>query len=249
MSSVQHELRNSPHYRAKKHTMLGGSLILVCITLISCVSSFMIFREGFADLAWFAQQVLSLFAVCVVEGAFIWLLYGFTRAFSSFIERVVCLAGLVFVVSVMATNIITHFMMVRGSTLSAFQHAWLAYGAISTFIAILVIVLVITLAEPMARLVRMELQYFGKQQETIINAQRDGLDSPVVFDAMRGRASMEANQLAQRILTLGDGSQPTGAQASAQTQYQSRRVSPLPPMRRNENSPSMQSPNASTDQH
>lgn len=54
----------------------------------------MIYREGFGDTPWFVQQSLSLFAVTVVEGAFIWLVYGFTRAFSSFSERIISLTGI-----------------------------------------------------------------------------------------------------------------------------------------------------------
>src|SRR5690349_19368684 len=113
------------HNRARQNVIVGGGLILVCITLLSCVSSFMIYREGFADLPWTLQSLLSLFAVLVVEGAFIWLVYGFTRAFSSFMERIISLAGMVFLVIVMLCNIITHFMMVKRLSLSSFQHAWL----------------------------------------------------------------------------------------------------------------------------
>lgn len=197
MSQIQDAYK---HNQARKNVVMGGGVILVCITLLSCVSSFMIYREGFGDLPWFAQQVLSLFAVVVVEGAFIWLLYGFTRAFSSFIERIVCLAGMTFLVCVMATNIITHFMMVKGLAISPFQQAWLAWGAVSVFIAVLLFVLLITLADPVARLIRTELRYTGKQWEVILAAKADGLDSDQVREAMLERASIEGDELAQRII-------------------------------------------------
>lgn len=203
MSSVQDAFK---HNRARRNVIVGGGLILVCITLLSCVSSFMIYREGFSDTPWLVQQSLSLFAVIVVEGAFIWLVYGFTRAFSSFAERIISLAGMGFLVSVMLTNIITHFMMVKRLALSDFQNSWLAWGAVSVFIAVLVFVLLITLADPVTRLIRLELRYLGKQQETIIQAKTDGLDAPEVQEAMIERAQIEAEELANKVLT--DGRQP-----------------------------------------
>lgn len=44
-------------------------MILIAITALSCVSSFLIYRLGFADLPYIVEQMLSLFAVVVVEGA------------------------------------------------------------------------------------------------------------------------------------------------------------------------------------
>lgn len=207
MNSVQDAFKQN---RARKNVIVAGGLILVCITLLSCVSSFMIYREGFGDTPWFVQQSLSLFAVVVVEGAFIWLVYGFTRAFSSFSERIISLAGMAFLVCVMLSNIITHFMMVKKLTLSPFQEAWLSWGAVSVFIAVLIFVLLITLSDPVTRLIRLELRYLGKQQETILHAKSDGLDSEVITQAMIARGEIEAQNLAARILgepkPVGSGS-------------------------------------------
>lgn len=211
------------HNRARRNVIVAGGLILVCITLLSCVSSFMIYREGFSDTPWFVQQSLSLFAVIVVEGAFIWLVYGFTRAFSSFSERIISLAGMGFLVCVMLTNIITHFMMVKHLTLSPFQEAWLAWGAVSVFIAVLIFVLLITLSDPVTRLIRLEMRYLGKQQETVLQAKSDGLDSEHIQQAMIERAEIEARDLAERI--IGEGRQLTRGnttklnQQSLQTPY------------------------------
>lgn len=193
------------HNRARRNIIVAGGMILICITLLSCVSSFMIYREGFADTPWFVQQSLSLFAVVVVEGAFVWLVYGFTRAFSSFAERLISLAGMGFLVCVMLTNIITHFMMVKRLPLSPFQEAWLSWGAVSVFIAVLIFVLLITLSDPVARLIRLEMRYTGKQQETILQAKSDGLDSEHIQLAMIERAELEARELAERI--IGEGRQ------------------------------------------
>src|SRR4030095_13024883 len=92
--------------RARKNVIIGGMVILICITMLSCVSSFLIYREGFSDLPYIFQQMLALFAVVVVEGAFIWLVYGFTRAFSSGIERLLFLAGLGFLLAVIPLHIV-----------------------------------------------------------------------------------------------------------------------------------------------
>lgn len=197
MSSVQDAFK---HNRARQNVIVAGGLILVCITLLSCVSSFMIYREGFGDTPWFVQQSLSLFAVIVVEGAFIWLVYGFTRAFASFSERIIAMVGMAFLVCVMLTNIVTHFMMVKKLPLTPFQDAWLAWGAVSVFIAVLIFVLLITLSDPVTRLIRLEMRYLGKQQETVLQAKTEGLNSDQVQIAMLERAELEASELAERII-------------------------------------------------
>lgn len=188
------------HNRARQNVIVGGGLILVFITLLSCVSSFMIYVEGFQDLGEWPARLLSMFAVLVVEGAFIWLVYGFTRAFSSFAERLISLAGMVFLVSVMLTNIVTHFMMAKHQLLSGFQNAWLSWGAVSVFVGVLVVVLLITLADPVSRLVRLELRGLGQQQEAILQAKSDSLSAEPVQRAMLKRAEYEARQLATSII-------------------------------------------------
>lgn len=188
------------HNRARKNVIMGGAVILICITALSCVSSFMIYRGGFADMPFIFQQALALFAVVVVEGAFVWLVYGFTRAFSSAMERLVSLCGMAFLVVVMLINLVTHFMMVKHIELSGFQQAWIAWGAITVFIAVLLIVLFITLADPVIRLIRLELRYLGKQQEKILEAKTESLDSDKITAAMADRAEWEANLLADSIL-------------------------------------------------
>lgn len=200
MSQVENAFK---HNRHRKNVIAGGAIILICITLLSCVSSFMIYREGFTDFHPKMQAALALFAVVVVEGAFIWLVYGFTRAFSSAIERLIALIGMVFLTIVMLTNIVSHFMLVKRIPMNEFQNAWLSWGAVSVFIAVLVIVLLITLADPVIRLVRLELRYMGKQQETILEAKTDGLNSSIIQDAMAQRAEFEAGELAERILGPG----------------------------------------------
>ena len=203
MSNINQVFKYNRH---RKNVILGGSVILVCITLLSCVSSFMIYREGFTDLPHTLQVTLSLFAVVVVEGAFIWLVYGFSRAFSSMLERTISFGGMIFIVFVMLTNIVTHFMMVKGLHLHPFQEGWLNWGAVSVFIAVLLIVLSITLSDPVIRLIRLELRFQGRQQEIILEAKTDGLQSERLQLAMADRAEWEAGQLASRI--MGGALQP-----------------------------------------
>ena len=200
MNSVQDAFK---HNRARKNVIIGGAVILICITALSCVSSFMIYRSGFGDMPFVFQQALALFAVVVVEGAFVWLVYGFTRAFSSAMERLVSLCGMAFLVVVMLINLVTHFMMVKSISLHPFQMEWIDWGAVTVFIAVLLIVLFITLADPVIRLIRLELRYQGKQQEKILEAKTEGLDSEKIQAAMAERADLEANQLALQIMGGG----------------------------------------------
>lgn len=224
MNSVQDAFK---HNRARQNVIVAGGLILVCITLLSCVSSFMIYRDGFADVPSYVRNLLSLFAVIVVEGAFVWLVYGFTRAFSSWLERLISMVGLAFLVCVMLMNIITHFMMVKHQPMTDFQNAWLSWGAVSVFIAVLVIVLLITLADPVTRLLRLEMKYTGKQQETILQAKTNGLESDTINEAMVVRAEWEAMELADTIV---GHSRQVGYGSASKTQPQF--SAPLRPARR-----------------
>jgi hypothetical protein len=187
------------HNRARKNVIVGGMVIMIAITLLSCVSSFMIYKEGFADMLPLFQYALALFAVVVVEGAFVWLVYGFTRAFSSFWERMISFLAMWGLAAVMLINIITHFMMVKGIELHPFQQSWLAWGAVSVFIGVLVIVLAITLADPVIRLMRLELRFLGKQQEAILNARSEAIESERVQQAIAKRVTLQAERLAHRI--------------------------------------------------
>jgi hypothetical protein len=197
MNNVQDAFK---YNRARKNVIIGGIVILVCITAMSCISSFMIYRDGFSDMPFIFQQALALFAVIVVEGAFIWLVYGFTRAFSSGTERLICLVGMGFLVITMLINLVTHFMMVKRVPLSPFQTAWIDWGAVMVFIVVLLIVLFITLADPVIRLIRLELRFKGKQEEKILEAKTSALDSNKIQTAMENRAEAEADNLATRIL-------------------------------------------------
>lgn len=188
------------HDKARKNVIIGGAVILICITALSCVSSFMIFRDGFSDMPFVFQQALALFAVVAIEGAFMWLVYGFTRAFSSAAERFISILGMAFLLVVMLINLVTHFMMVKRIGLSDFQQGWINWGAVTVFVAVLLIALFITLADPVIRLIRLELRYKGKQQEKILEAKTDGLDSEKIQQAMAERADFEAGQLAAQIV-------------------------------------------------
>ncbi|MGH2359742.1 MAG: hypothetical protein ACRDGM_04260 [bacterium] len=165
------------HNRARKNVIIGGAIILIAITALSCVSSFVIYQGGFTDLPTPFNKLLALFAVIVVEGAFIWLVYGFTRAFSSGIERLISLIGMGFLVTVMLLNLVTHFQIVKGRELLPFQIEWVQWGAVTVFIAVLLIVLLITIADPVIRLIRLELRLLGKQQEQVIERKTNEIEA------------------------------------------------------------------------
>jgi MFS family permease len=187
------------HEQNRRRTIIGGAVIMAGITLLSCVSSFTIYKQGFSDFPAWAQNLLGLVAVLVVEGCFAWLLFGYRASFSSWLERLIALIGIGFIIGAMLMNIATHFMQAKRVPLADFQTAWVDFGAVFTFIAVLLLVLAITLADPVVRLVRLELRYSGRQQETILRAKTDALRSDRILEAMANRATTEAAELAELI--------------------------------------------------
>jgi len=187
------------HSENRRRTVIGAHLIIIGITMLSCVSSFTIYIQGFADFPAWVQNSLGLVAVVVVEGCFAWLLFSYRSSFSSWLERMIALGGIAFVVSVMLLNITTHFMQAKHVPLANFQQSWVGYGAVFTFIAVLVLVLTLTLADPVVRLVRLELRYAGRQAETILRAKTNALRSDRILEAMANRANSEAIELAELI--------------------------------------------------
>src|SRR5262252_344486 len=71
------------HAENRRKTIVGATVILIGITLLSCVSSFSIYRQGFQDFPAWLQNLLGLVAVLAVEGCFVWLLHGYRASFSS----------------------------------------------------------------------------------------------------------------------------------------------------------------------
>jgi len=115
----------------------------------------------------------------------------------------------------MMINLVTHFMMVKHVELSEFQMEWIDWGAVTIFIAVLLIVLFITLADPVIRLIRLELRYIGKQQEKILEAKTEGLESDKIQAAMAERADWEADRLADQIIGSAYPNLPRHAHASS----------------------------------
>ena len=192
-------MNNFRNAENRRRTIIGATIILIGITLISCASSFVIFRAGFSDFEPWLQNSLGVVAVMVVEGAFIWLLDAYRHSFSTALERLLSLIGMGFIVAVMLTNIATHFQMAKGVPLSWYQQQWVDYGAVITFIIVLILVLALTLCDPIIRLLRLELRYAGRQQETILRAKTNALRSDRILEAMANRADMEAIELAELI--------------------------------------------------
>lgn len=134
--------------------LTGGGLILVCLMLLSSVSSFAVFSAGFDGSPQPVRVSLALLGVLVMQGAFIWLVYGFTRAFAAMVERVIALAGILSMVQAMAVNVVTHFMIVKHARLWEFQQAWLSWGAVAVFVEVLIFVVLIVAVEPVMQGVR-----------------------------------------------------------------------------------------------
>lgn len=190
-----------------------ATFLIIAATLISCVSSFQIYKQGFTDLAPIVGIVFSLLCVALVEGAFTWMLFGYAQAFSSSLERLLALIGMTFLVAVMATNLVTHFQQVKGSALHPFQEAWLSWAAVTVFIAVLILVILIRLSNPLTRLTRLEIRAAGRELEAELAAKLEALDSETVYNAMARRAEIEAGLLAQRIIGGAAGSAAVTAEA------------------------------------
>ncbi len=182
-----------------RKTAIGAMILLCALTLLSCVSSFVIYRNGFADLPRQFQTALALCCVVAVEGCFAWLLYGFATSFSSAVERGVSMAGIVFLFSTMAVNIVTHYQMAKRIELNEFQRGWIEWGGVAVVVAVLAIVLVIEMGNPESRLRRLELRVSGMQREAVLVAKRAALEEETVIEAMEERARREAADLARRI--------------------------------------------------
>jgi hypothetical protein len=183
-----------------RKTAIGAMILLSVLTLLSCVSSFVIYRSGFADLPRQFQTALALCCVVAVEGCFVWLVYGFATSFSSAVERGVSTAGIVFLFSTMAVNIVTHYQLAKRIALNEFQRGWIEWGGVAVVVAVLAIVLVIELGNPESRLRRLELRVSGMQREAVLVAKRAALGEETVIEAMEERARREAEALARRIM-------------------------------------------------
>ena len=224
--------------RARKNVIVGASILLGSMMLLSIVSSFAIFIEGFRDLPTGFQYIITGACVLLIEGALCWLLYGFSKVFSTSAEKILALLGILFLLFVMTINIITHFMRVKGLPLSDFQNGWLSWGAPVSFIVVFVLVVLLNLLEPVARLLRQENKVMGKQQETLLQARDEALDSDRVKQALVVAAKIEADNLAEQIIemareraALSDGSRSYYSQQSSQQpafkpQYKRRMVAP-----------------------
>jgi hypothetical protein len=156
-------------------------------------------------------------------------------------ERLVSLAGMGFLVVVMLINLVTHFMMVKHVELSEFQLEWIDWGAVTVFIAVLLIVLFITLADPVIRLIRLELRYIGKQQEKILEAKSEGLESDKIQAAMAERADFEADRLADQIIGSVYPQVPRNAQANPIGYVQGQQPTQAPRYRNEADDPNGQS--------
>jgi hypothetical protein len=182
-----------------RKTAVGAMILLCALTLLSCVSSFVIYRSGFADLPRQFQTAMAVCCVVAVEGCFAWLLYGFATSFSSAVERGVSMVGIVFLFSTMTVNIVTHYQIAKRIELNEFQRGWIEWGGVAVVVAVLAIVLLIELGNPESRLRRLELRVSGMQREAILMAKRAALETEAVVEAMEERARREAAALARRI--------------------------------------------------
>jgi hypothetical protein len=184
----------------RRHVRAAGAVILGGIMLVSAASSFIIFRSNFTDLPGPVGAALALFCVFAIEGGMLWLLRGLGRAFSTGIERVAAVSGVLILFAVMLVNVTTHAEMSKGISLSTFQAAWLHWAGIGSVMFVFALLTALELADPEARLRRLELQVYGAEREAVLTARANALRSDAVTEAMDRRSEVEADRLAVSII-------------------------------------------------
>lgn len=174
----------------RKRVAIAGQLIILAISLLSCVSTFQVFRLSFADFGW-GQDVLGGFATVAVEGFFLWVIFAFRNTLQSGAERFLAVVGIVASMSAMLINLTVHALMAKNLPLSAFQKSWMESAGLGALVCILALVLLINLADTGVRLMRSELRFEGRKAEALLQARTDAIDSPEIVHALAQRASME----------------------------------------------------------
>ena len=190
---------NERSKKAIKKTRIGGVLLLLAFTALSAISSFLIYKKGFQDLAPDQANIGAALWVLIQEGFFGWLLYGFKKAFTANVERFTAVVGMGFAGGAMIMNVWTHFFIASGRTMYSFQTFWLDWGSFAVFAGGLVIVLVITLGDPFEQLCRAMLKQVGREQQVKVDAKMDALDSGTVAQAASVLARRESRRLARQL--------------------------------------------------
>lgn len=107
--------------------------------------------KNFDDTPVPVAVLLALFATAVGYASFVWLGWGFFRAFGSESERVISVVGMIVLIGMFGANILTWVMDNLHYKLWDWQTQWQSWSSVVTFVFILIVVLLITISEPIAQ--------------------------------------------------------------------------------------------------
>lgn len=177
-----------------------GDLLIKAVVLLGALSSGSLVWTTFAGKHVAARIVITAIYIGVVDLALLWLVDGFTNAYSTDRQRKASLFGIVFFGGVVLTNIVTHFMEFAGSPLSVYQHEWLRWGLMAVVGVTFGVALYLKLHSPKVAQMRLERQYAALRDTVTVNAKTRALSSQVVQDAIAQIEQIEAQAMAERLI-------------------------------------------------
>jgi hypothetical protein len=200
---------------ARRNVRTIGAVILGCATLLSVASSYKLTVDAWKDTGDALAKVLGFINVLTIEGVFLWLIFGFKKAFSSALEKTLAMTGILFYGSVMGANILIHYRIVKHYELNDFEQAWMSWGIAVVILATIALATGLSMADPDSRALRQSLKVRGKESDMIWQAREMMLDSDFVARAVESRAELDAHDFVGRL--LGSGSQYPDGDATLRT--------------------------------
>ncbi|NOT62801.1 MAG: hypothetical protein HOP19_21540 [Acidobacteria bacterium] len=177
-----------------------GDWLIKGIILMGALSSGSLVWQTFAAKHIAARLLLTVLYIAVVDLALLWLVDGFTNAYSTDKQRKAALFGIVFFGAVALTNIVTHFMEFAGSPLSIYQREWLRWGLIAVVGVTFGVALYLKLNSPKIAQMRLERQYSALRDSVTVQAKTRALGSQVVQEAISQIEQIEAQAMAARLI-------------------------------------------------
>ncbi len=196
---------------ARRNVRTIGAVILGCATLLSVASSYKLTVDAWKDTGDALAKVLGFINVLTIEGVFLWLIFGFKKAFSSALEKTLAIGGILFYGSVMGANILIHYRIVKHYDLNDFEQAWMSWGIAVVILATIALATGLSMADPDSRALRQSLKVRGKESDMIWQAREMMLDSDFVSQAVESRAEMDAHDFVGRLLGSGSGNYSEGS--------------------------------------
>jgi hypothetical protein len=132
----------------RKRIIIISALFLLAIMAVGSAASFVVLERGFSDMPRPLQLSLAGFGFVIMQAAYVWLVFGYTRAFESGPTRFACLLGLSGLTVAEAANLITSFMLIVGLPLEPIlRDIWIPWSGVFVFGGILVTVLLVVVAD------------------------------------------------------------------------------------------------------